>query len=139
MSVLGAYRKQHGEILVILKDIAALLDGGATAADAARFRGLLSSLSGILTIHLAMEDGSLYPALGHSKSPEVRTTAQRYASEMKGITGAFRALLERWPTVRSIRESPDSFAVEMKRVVDALTRRIGYEDRELYPLLEQHG
>lgn len=30
-------------------------------------------------------------------------------------------------------------AYEKQHIVDALDRRIGFEDRELHPLLERHG
>jgi len=139
MAVLDAFQKQHVQILRIAKEIGDLLEQGGTPEGATRHRTLLSSLSGTLNVHLAMEDGSLYPQLAKDPDPEVRAIAAKFEREMQGISKTFRSHLDRWASARAIREKPGQFAEDTKRIIDALARRIEFEDAVLYPTLERLG
>jgi hemerythrin-like domain-containing protein len=139
MGVLDVFHKQHAQILTVVREIGDLLDQGARPDGPARHRALLSTLSGTLSVHLAMEDGSLYPRLAQDKSPEVRAIAVKYETEMRGLARAFREHLGRWASATAIRENPVEFAADTKRIVEALTNRISFEDAELYPALERLG
>jgi hemerythrin-like domain-containing protein len=135
MTVLDAFQRQHTQILRIANEIGDLLKEAATPEGATRHRALLSTLSGTLNVHLAMEDGSLYPRLARDEDPEVRAIAAKFEREMQGLSKSFRSHLDRWASARAIRERPSEFAGETKRIIDALSRRIAFEDAELYPTL----
>ena len=139
MALLDAFRRQHTQILAIVRDMIELAEDELTAETATRHRALLSTLSGTLGVHLAMEDGSLYPRLTEDGDPDVRAMAARYEREMRGLAGEFRAHLERWSSARAIRQEPERFMAETKQIGAALARRIAFEDAELYPALERLG
>src|SRR5690606_20769106 len=121
------------------REIADLLEQGTSPEVAAKHRALLSTLSGTLNVHLAMEDGSLYPRLSRDPDPAVRTIASKFEREMQGISRNFRAHLDRWASARAIRENPREFETDTRRIVEALSKRIAFEDAELYPTLERLG
>ena len=55
--------------------------------------------------------------------------------EMSGIAQAFNQYYEKW-TTNAMREQPDAFVLETKRLFSVLGRRIERENSELYPLMD---
>src|SRR5262249_11512014 len=117
-------RRQHRELLRLSRDIAALLKPEAIAQSALKLRALLSALSGILNVHLAMEDGAMYPRLCAHADPEIRALATRYVGEMGGLKKTFADYVRRWNTPEAMQAAPGGFIRESRAVLDALTHRI---------------
>jgi hemerythrin-like domain-containing protein len=113
-----------------------LLDPDRIAKDPKEIRDLLSILSGKLSIHLAMEDKSLYPELLDSPHESIRETARKYVDEMGGISGLFNEYLARWPYGATIQDHPAEFIQETRSIFTILYRRIEREDNELFPLID---
>jgi hypothetical protein len=59
------FRKQHVEILSIARDINQQLGPELSEQEAASIRRQLSKMHGIVGLHLAMEDQSLYRSRHH--------------------------------------------------------------------------
>lgn len=78
-------RKQHVEILQLAREINARLSAQLDPEDAAAIRPLLAKLAGLVSLHLAIEDRSLYPALAAHADPEARMLSKRYMDEMGGL------------------------------------------------------
>jgi Hemerythrin HHE cation binding domain len=129
-------RRQHRELLRLAREIAARLQGAAIATDATRLRSQIAALSGILNVHLAMEDGVMYPRLLVHEDPGIRALAARYVGEMGDLKKTFVDYSRRWNTPEAMRAAPGDFIRESRAVLDALTRRIGREEAELYPLVD---
>jgi Hemerythrin HHE cation binding domain len=129
-------RRQHRELLRLARELAARLHGAAVATDATRLRSQIAALSGILNVHLAMEDGVMYPRLLVHEDPRIRTLAARYVDEMGDLKKVFADYSRRWNTPEAMRAAPAEFIRESRAVLDALTRRIGREEGELYPLVD---
>jgi hypothetical protein len=132
----GNLRRQHRELLRLSKDIAESLKPDAIAQHAAKLRGLIAALSGVLNVHLAMEDGVMYPRLQAHDDPEIRGLAARYVDEMGGLKKTFAEYSRRWNTPEAMRAAPGDFIRESHAVFDALTHRIMREEAELYPLVD---
>jgi hemerythrin HHE cation binding domain-containing protein len=132
------YRRQHGEIVKLVQGVQAFLLPGSLpgAAHAARLK--LSELAAKVDVHLAMEDGSLYPALMAHNDPRVRDTASRFNNEMSGVRAVFEVYRTKW-TESAIRADSAGFIEETNRLFAALANRINRENTELYPLLERKG
>ena len=128
--------RQHGDLIEVVKTIAPLLSPEALSQDASEVRSLLSKLAGKLKIHLAMEDNSLYPELLQSSDPKVRAMAERFVSEMGGITEVFDAYLAKWAEKTLIQKDAAAFVRETEGLFVALGARIEREESELYPLLD---
>lgn len=63
MAATDNFRKQHAEIIEIVKQIEPALVPQNLSANPASIKPLLTSLMGKLSVHLAMEDNALYPRL----------------------------------------------------------------------------
>ncbi len=139
MAYTEKFRIQHGELLNVVKSIAALLDADKLRADATEARHLLSVLHGKLSVHLAMEDKSLYPRLLRHHDSDIRATTQRYMDEMGSLAGAFKDYVGHWPTPSAIQANPDTFIAETNGVFEALGKRVQQENSELYVLADQQA
>ena len=131
------FRNQHGKLVKIVQEITAQLDDKKLAVNAAPTHNLLSSLAGVLKIHLAAEDQALYPKLISHNDAKIKNLAKQYVTEMGGIKSAFEAYQQRWSSPQKIQANPATFVQETRGVFDVLAKRIYKEDNELYPLLDK--
>lgn len=129
-------RRQHRQLLEVASVLRGLLDPNSLEHNAAAARAHFSSLSGILSVHLAVEDGVLYPALGRHHDPAVRELADRYFKEMTHLRGTFQTFSVRWRSVHLMLRNPHGFAREAAALLATMTDRIQREELELYPLVE---
>jgi hemerythrin-like domain-containing protein len=136
MSKTAQFRRQHGEIVEIVGQIEACLAPGKLPAAAAAVRSALSTLAGKLSIHLSMEDQSLYPRLKAHADKELRETAAKFDTEMSSIKAAFLAYNRKW-SEQAIKNDPAGFAGETKQIFAALASRIQRENNVLYPLADK--
>jgi hemerythrin-like domain-containing protein len=130
------FRKQHADIVEMVKQIEPHLDAEKLAVSATEARHLLAILFGKLSVHLAMEDNSLYPSLEKHQVPRVRDTARKFREEMSGVKPAVEAFSRKWQ-VFDIRANPTGFCTETKHLFAVLADRIKRENTELYPLAEE--
>src|SRR5262245_13386055 len=135
MSETDIYRKQHAEIARLVRGVEVFLSPGKLPDDAAAARLKLSELAAKVELHLAMEDGTLYPSLMAHQDPRVRDKASHFNNEMSGIKAVFETYSRKW-TEAAIRENPGGFIGETNKLFAALGNRIHRENTELYPLLE---
>jgi hypothetical protein len=131
------FRKQHAEILSIAREINPLLSDTMSREDAAAIRPLLSKLAGVVTLHLAMEDKSLYPQMTAHADPGVRSISKRYSDEMGSLSAAFANYMSSWQTTQQMLADPARFSADSKAVFNALSKRIHLENVELYTLLDK--
>jgi hemerythrin-like domain-containing protein len=133
------FRKQHVEILTIAREINGLLSDTLDDNGAAKIRPLLSKMAGVVSLHLAMEDKSLYPVLAKHQDNNVRTLSTRYSTEMGSLAAAFGDYMKNWQTTTQMRADPARFSIASKAVFNALSKRIHRENTELYPLVDKLG
>lgn len=132
----GSFRRQHGEILEITERLSNLLDPYTLGKDTGGVRSMLSRLAAKLSVHLTLEDKSLYPALISHPDIEVKSAANRFISEMGNLQRAFEEYARRWGAHGAIEEAPVRFINETGEMLSALKDRIEKEDRELYALCD---
>ena len=106
--------------------------GPAAAAIAAR----IVSMSGVLKLHLAVEDRGLCPAVEASGDAELARLSRQYQGEMEGIAAAYLAFAAKWNTPRLLEQQPEVFRAEANQVLKTLYERMKREDRECYPAIE---
>ena len=139
MAYTDKFRAQHGELLNVASSIGNLLNADLLRKDATQVRHLLSVLHGKLSVHLAMEDKSLYPRLLGHHDGTIRDTTQRYIDEMGALAGAFKAYIGKWPTPSAIQANPEAFIAETGGVFEALGKRIVMENEELYVMADEQA
>lgn len=98
---------------------------------------MLARLTGILRIHLALEDEILYPALRNSPDPQIAAIGQRYWDEMGGLADTFLDFIDRWKRADALLANQERFRSESAAVFKALEKRIEREHHEVYPLAER--
>ncbi len=130
------FRRQHTDLLAVAGELGKHLNVTELSADPKPAAALLSKLSGKLQVHLAMEDDTLYPHLLEHSDSQVRSTAQRFISEMKGIASAYQAYASRWGAPKKIQADPAGFIKETQGIFQALTQRIDKENNDLYDLVD---
>ncbi|MDQ3036028.1 MAG: hemerythrin domain-containing protein [Myxococcota bacterium] len=139
MTRTAVFRRQHLELLEVAAEISDRLDAVELTKDASMMAGLLSVLSGKLTIHLAMEDKGLYPRLQRHSNERVRALATKYMTDMGSICQVFGAYIERWRDRLNIQNDAAAFVTETRGILGALSNRIAREDNELYPMVDREG
>jgi hemerythrin-like domain-containing protein len=137
MGQTDSFRRQHQEILGLVKELQPLLEVVSLRRDAATVATGLQRLAAMLKAHLALEDSALYPKLLAHADPAVAATARRYQQEMGGLQTTFSNYIERWPAASSIQHEPDLFVSQTQQVVAALLARVEREDGELYPMADR--
>ncbi len=132
-------RRQHRDILRCLETLTRQLDEAALAKNATEARSTLAALAGIVKVHLAGEDQSLYPRLKESRDSAVRAMASAFVAELGGLGQAFSGYLGRFSTAAAIQARAPQFVTETNGIREALIGRIAKEESELYPLAEREG
>jgi hypothetical protein len=137
MARLESFRKQHEELMALVKRMAPLLKPEQLARDSQMMRDLLTQLTSKLMVHLAMEDRSLYPKLIVHDDGPTRATAKRFMAEMGSVAQTFGAYSKRWAAPDAINSNPVTFVAETRQLFEVLGNRIEQENKVLYPLAER--
>lgn len=129
-------KADHQKLLGLVTGLSKLLDSPATVtAKAAEIRTGLSQLAGAVTMHLSMEDNTIYKQmLAH---PTGKAVAERFQREMGGIKTAFTGYIGKYSSPAAISANPAGFISETKAIVKALGDRICKEEGELYPAFDK--
>lgn len=129
------FKHQHGDILGAIAALRTLVHVGI-AAHAADIAHRIVAMSGIIKLHLAVEDRVLYPELEASGNASLANMSRHYRDEMSGIAGTYLAFAAKWNTPRLLEAEPELFRDEANRVLKTLYERMKKEDREFYPAIE---
>jgi hypothetical protein len=129
-------RRQHDAAVALVGDIQRKIGSYRGAADVHAILLSLAKLDGLLRIHFAQEDRSLYPAMISNPDPQVADTAAAYQQEMGELGMAFAKYVARWSGSGSIAGNFPLFRDESASVFAALADRIERENNHLYPLAD---
>jgi hypothetical protein len=137
MARTDSFRKQHQDIVTVVKAISSKLNPAAVEADSPGIRALMSQLMGKLNVHLAMEDKALYPNMLEAKDAHIIATTKRYIAEMGGISAAAKKYSEAYPSAQSITANSGNFIRDSNGLFSALSARVQREESELYPMADK--
>ena len=96
----------------------------------------LSRLAGILRIHFALADRSLYPFLIASGSPATVALAQDFQREICTLGNRFEQFAGRWSTSQAIAGNAALFRREAAVIIMAIRRRLRRETSDLFPIAD---
>lgn len=123
----------------------AILDGIARLRQAVR-EGIVSNaediaarivrISGVIKLHLAIEDTVLYPAIADGADRKLARMSEIYQREMNGIAGEYFAFASRWNLPARVTADPEGFRADANRVLRVLFDRMKREDHEFYPAID---
>ncbi|HWJ96310.1 MAG TPA: hemerythrin domain-containing protein [Telluria sp.] len=129
------FKHQHIDILSSIARLRQLSHAGVAENADAIAAGIVR-VSGIIKLHLAVEDRSLYPALESSGDAQLAAMSRQYRSEMQGIADGYMRFAGKWNTARQVALAPDEFRAEANVVLRQLYERMQREDRHFYPAIE---
>ena len=132
----ASLRRQHNSALQIVARIQFAITTYSGPRDAYAIGIALAKLTGVLRIHFAQEDKTLYPYMMTSTNAEAADLAGRFQHEMGGIGAAFDAFTRRWGSSAAIAADFPAFKAESSAIFAALDHRITRENEELYPLAD---
>ncbi len=130
------YRRQHDDLLDLMEQISVILSKARFRKELSKLHSLLNQLNGRFSVHLAMEDESLYPSLQEHPDEMVRTVAGHFMGEMGGLFDKFKRYMNTWKLSNSIINDQMEFIRQTERLMDMIKNRIERENSELYPLAE---
>jgi len=134
MTNLSKLRDEHAELLRIARRLGSLIIQPTPPPQLHLF-AIRHQLSATLIAHLKAEDWLLYPPLMASADAYVAGTARAFSEEMGGLAEAYRGYCEAW-SADAITADWTGYCRTSRDLIDALTKRITRENRELFPLLE---
>lgn len=135
MNDLTKLRTEHAELLEVARRLREMIALPSPPAKHDLFE-IRRQLAATLIGHLKTEDWVLYPRLLASEDPHIAATARAFSDEMGGLAATFVDYIERWKA-DTIADDWAGYCRDSGALIDALTKRIGRENRELYPLLEK--
>jgi hypothetical protein len=125
--------RQHRDLVRTATEIFGWLDERKLAGGAGPAYQAVSSLSGILKVHLAMEDRSLYPRLIQHRDVQLRTMAQRFLTERVQIRERFDGYRAEWSSAAVIERDPARFVDDTRVMLGMLWSRMKMEDDVFHP------
>ena len=129
------FKQEHVAILSAIDQLRELARSGV-AMQSQAIAAQIVAMSGLIKLHLAVEQRYLYPAVQASGVAKVARLGLQYENEMQGIAGDYLAFAGRWNTAARLAQEPDAFRSEANTVLHALYQRMRREDTELYPAVE---
>ncbi len=135
MSGTTRFREQHAEILRLVADLQGVTER-QLREDAGPARKIISSFLGKLTLHLAVEDRSVYPQLQSSPDAAVAAMAKKFEKEMGHLAANVLAWGKRWSTPNLIQAEPRRFITETADIVTTLKQRMKRENLQLYAAVD---
>lgn len=135
----ATFRRQHKTLLLLSAELKTALAAAPTKEQASNCANLLSKINGVLSVHLAAEDKSLYPRLMAANDQAIALLAKQFSDEMGGLAGVYDDFQRRWSSSTKIYDDFSAFRGEAESVLQALGERIAREERELYPLADRQA
>lgn len=127
-------KSQHTTIRQMVNEVEQGVNSGDVTGQAFDLSLKIGKLSGILVLHLKSEDEHLYPSLKSSSNEKVRKIAEQLNQEMGSLSAEFMEYKRTYMLASKIKEEPQKFIAESKKIVAALKNRLNTEDQKLYPL-----
>jgi hypothetical protein len=125
---------QHKDLVRAATELFGWLDPSKLAEPGAQKAfHVLSRINGILNVHLAMEDRSLYPKLIKHGDPQLRALAQRFLDERGAIADRYDAYRGFWSSPAAIVREPVRFIDETRLILGLLWNRMKLEDDVFHP------
>ncbi|WP_101697956.1 hemerythrin domain-containing protein [Clostridium minihomine] len=137
MGNLTNLKKQHTEVLELIKNIEKLSYPNMKEEAASEIAYCINTLSGKLKMHLLSEDKFLYPHLLNHQNKAIKDTAHRFNTEMSGLSEQLKDFVSQYNTPAKILQNKNEFMAKSPEVFRLIRERIKKEDHDLYPLLDE--
>ncbi|HJW09972.1 MAG TPA: hemerythrin domain-containing protein [Holophagaceae bacterium] len=133
------FLNQHREIRNLLKGLHDQLDPASLRRDPAPAFHQVRRLGGYLRQHFQGERPELYDRLAASRNAHVAALALCAEKDLCGLEPKVSDFVRVWCGAGRIQRDAEGFIREATALIAAVGRRIGQEERELFPLLKRAG
>lgn len=130
------FKDQHTQIFDAIAQLRRHAHAGIVE-HADQIARLVVSMSGVIKLHLAAEDHTLYPALEAANNRQLSQLGRQFQVEMASIAAAYTAFARQWNTAAQVRADPDGFRAQANQVLRSVFERMQREDRDFYPAVER--
>jgi hypothetical protein len=131
------YRKHHDDLRQIVSRLEPMLDVAAIAADANAVAGVVRDLFGKFSVHLAIEDSTLYPKYAIHGDVALREVALSFQIEMGNLSKRFDVYKHNWAGPLAIGRDPAGFVAATREMLALLKARVKREEDSLYDLIDK--
>jgi DUF438 domain-containing protein len=132
---LDKLKGQHTEILSSIDALRETVRQGI-AENAMTIVQQLVHMSGVISLHLSMEDRFLYPELQKQGSVRLASMGRRFQDEMAQIAAVYGDFVKKWNVAGNVAANPEGFRADANRVLKTLFERMQRENRDFYPAIE---
>jgi hypothetical protein len=136
-SIVNNLKRQHLELTRITMALVPLFEPAPLTRDATDVRRLLQALTGVLKVHVSMEDRSFYPSLLQHRDGQLRAMATEFLARRDQIQTTYFDFVGRWGEPGHIERDAGGFIAEAREVLLTLGQRMVQEDMEFHPLIVQ--
>ena len=130
------FKHQHEEILERIDTLRRLAHAGVTT-NARPIAQEVKDLGKVVSLHLAIEDRILYPAVQKASDAQLAAMGAAYQDEMKGIANRYIRFTNQWSDAQKVEGDPDAFRDAANTVLKDVYLRMQRENREFYPAIER--
>ena len=131
------FRKHHDDLRGIVGRLEPMLVPARIAEDPASVSKVVLDLFGKFSIHLAIEDGTLYPKCAAHADAARRRTAAEFQAEMGNLSLRFDAYKKAWAGPLAIGRDPAGFVTATREILGLLKARVEREENRLYDLFDK--
>lgn len=132
---LETYLEQHKKLKTELSTLEALARKGNVVDNATEIAACINSLSGVLSIHLVVEDKYLYPELRKQNNPTLTKIVEDAVKEIGGLGEEFTKYKNAYNSKSKVIENANEFASYTRKIVAAITKRMEKEEQGIYKYL----
>lgn len=130
------FKHQHVDILQRIDALRKLTHAGI-AENSRAIAQQVRDLGKVVTLHLAIEDRILYPAVRKAPDARIAAMGETYQEEMKDIANPYIRFTHKWSDPAQVAADPDSFRDAANSVLKNVYQRMQRENMEFYPAIEQ--
>ena len=130
------FKDQHVDILQRIEALRRLAHSGIMS-NAHSIAQQIKDLGKVVTLHLAIEDRILYPAVQKANNAGIAAMGSAYQEEMKGIANRYIRFTQQWSDPTRLAAEPDAFRAAANTVLKDVYQRMQRENREFYPAIER--
>lgn len=130
------FKHQHVDILQRIDTLRKLAHSGILS-NSYEIAQQVKDLGKVVTLHLAIEDRILYPAVQKAPDATIAAMGAAYQEEMKGIANRYIRFTNQWSNPERLAAEPDEFREAANTVLKEVYQRMQRENREFYPAIEQ--
>ncbi|CAA7627489.1 hemerythrin domain-containing protein [Magnetospirillum sp. SS-4] len=131
------YRKHHDDLRGVVGRLEPMLTVSGISADPAAVAAVVRDLFGKFSVHLAIEDSTLYPKYAAHADPRLRQVALSFQTEMGNLSGLFDAYKRDWAGPLAIGRDPEGFIRATRDMLALLKARVKREEDGLYDLIDR--